>query len=64
MNPTELHMVLRVVEELVSMGAEPTLTNADLVLCKAAVEYGMGPNDTACQIIDNRRDAAGVPVEG
>lgn len=39
---------------LVAEGHNPELTTAELALCAIAVEYGVGPGDTACQIIDNR----------
>lgn len=55
MNFVELCEATR--DALVRRGASVYLSPGELELIEHAVHYGMGPDDTACQIIADRMDA-------
>jgi hypothetical protein len=49
-----------VTEALESMSADSELNAHDVATISAAIEFGVGPYDTACQIIANREDQASL----
>jgi hypothetical protein len=49
-----------VTEALESMPADSELNADDMATVSAAIKYGVGPYDTACQIIANREDQASL----
>lgn len=51
---TDLTFHDRVILKLIAAGADISLSTHDEVLIAAAIEFGVGPGDTAYQIIDDR----------
>lgn len=46
-------------QSLVQNNADGVISEVEMATIVAAVRYGIGPYDTACQIIANRQDASG-----
>lgn len=49
--------LMLVMDRLRAEGQSGVLTPAEVDLCQMAVDCGVGPGDTACQLMANRQDA-------
>lgn len=52
--------LIEVMDKLRAENVDAVLSPDEVDLCQRAVDYGVGPNDTAYQIIDNRADTGRV----